>query len=220
MEPANTQPLVIYVDVDDTLVRSYGASRIPIPAAIRHVRALHEQGALLYCWSSGGAAYARSSAEESGSSECFAAFLPKPHVVIDDQAIGEWRWFAHIHPNACAAHTFGSYSELLAGGRPAGGADDAASPAERIAALEPRLFELYRGGDWLGTVTLSAAESNFPWFVGYLEPAPVFAAILPLIEGGAWEELLRPGLRMHCLATGDWDDLIALRIEGRRVAWR
>lgn len=50
---------VVYVDVDETLVRNYGRSRIPIPSVIAHVRQLFENGAELYCWSSGGAAYAR-----------------------------------------------------------------------------------------------------------------------------------------------------------------
>ena len=46
-------PLVIYVDVDDTFVRSYGTKRIPIPAVIKHIRSLWQQGAELYCCSSG-----------------------------------------------------------------------------------------------------------------------------------------------------------------------
>jgi hypothetical protein len=34
------RPLVIYVDVDETLVRNYGTSRIPIPRVIEQVRLL------------------------------------------------------------------------------------------------------------------------------------------------------------------------------------
>lgn len=55
--------LIIYVDVDDTFVRSAGSKRIPMPAMIAHIRSLHEQGAQLFCWSAGGADYARHSAE-------------------------------------------------------------------------------------------------------------------------------------------------------------
>lgn len=91
-------PTVVYVDVDDTLVRSVGTKRIPIPAAVRHVRALFEQGAELYCWSSGGAEYARQSAEECGIADCFRAFLPKPNVLIDDQALADWRDLAVVYP--------------------------------------------------------------------------------------------------------------------------
>jgi predicted HAD superfamily phosphohydrolase YqeG len=70
------ESLVVYVDVDDTLIRSVGTKRILIPSAIQHVRDLAEQGADLFCWSSGGAAYARASAEEVGIASCFSAFLP------------------------------------------------------------------------------------------------------------------------------------------------
>ena len=99
MPPAS--PLVVYVDVDETLVRNYGTSRIPMPGTIRHVRALFEAGAELYCWSSGGAQYARQSAEECGLADCFRAFLPKPQVMLDDQPVGEWRRLIYVHPNTC-----------------------------------------------------------------------------------------------------------------------
>ncbi|RJF71309.1 DUF705 domain-containing protein [Deinococcus cavernae] len=90
---------VIYVDVDETLVRNYGRSRIPIPAVIAYVRQLFENGAELYCWSSGGAEYARESAREVGLEDCFTAFLPKPHVMIDDQPVSDWRRLVYVHPN-------------------------------------------------------------------------------------------------------------------------
>lgn len=93
-EPA----LVIYVDVDDTFVRTYGTKRIPIPATISHIRQLKEQGAELYCWSSGGAAYAKASAEEFGIADCFTAFLPKPQVLLDDQVVEQWRYLLQIGP--------------------------------------------------------------------------------------------------------------------------
>ncbi len=92
---------IIYVDVDDTFVRSVGTKRIPMPATIRHIRALKEQGAQMYCWSSGGAEYAQSSAREFGIEDCFTAFLPKPQILIDDQNIGDWRDLQWIHPASC-----------------------------------------------------------------------------------------------------------------------
>ena len=55
------RPSVIFIDVDDTLVRSVGSTRIPMPEVIRQVRSLHENGHMLYLWSSGGADYARRS---------------------------------------------------------------------------------------------------------------------------------------------------------------
>ena len=103
--------LCIYVDVDDTLVRSVGEKRIPIPAVVRHVRDLYEQGAELYCWSSGGADYARQSAEELHLQECFLGFLSKPQIMIDDQLVSDWPGFAHVYPSSC--HSLDHYRAIL-----------------------------------------------------------------------------------------------------------
>lgn len=104
-------PLVVYVDIDDTLVRSFGSKRIPMPAVIQHVRALKEQGAQLFAWSSGGADYARQSAEELGIAECFTAFLPKPDVLLDDQQVSEWRRLVQMHPGECNGQTVEDYRQ-------------------------------------------------------------------------------------------------------------
>lgn len=93
-----TNRLVVYVDVDDTLVRSVGAKRIPIPAMVAHVRALFGQGAQLYAWSSGGGDYARSTAVDLGIADCFSGFLPKPNVVIDDMDPSTWPRMIWVHP--------------------------------------------------------------------------------------------------------------------------
>lgn len=95
----SAQTLVVYVDVDDTFVRSVGTKRIPIPRVIDHVRKLKASGAVLYCWSSGGADYARQSALEFGIEQCFYEFLPKPNVLIDDQTVSEWRLCLETHPS-------------------------------------------------------------------------------------------------------------------------
>ncbi len=86
---------VVFVDVDDTLIRTIGTKRIPMPRVVERVKSLHQQGATLYLWSSGGAAYAKESAEELGISHCFAAFLPKPTIILDDQAVSDWRYCPH-----------------------------------------------------------------------------------------------------------------------------
>ena len=91
-------PRIIFVDVDDTLIRSVGKKRIPMPGVVAAVRQLHSQGVELYLWSSGGAEYARSSALELGLQECFVAYLPKPHIYIDDQPVHEWRFCQHVLP--------------------------------------------------------------------------------------------------------------------------
>jgi FMN phosphatase YigB (HAD superfamily) len=89
---------VVFVDVDDTLIRTVGTKRIPMPAAIEKVRQLHRDGAALFLWSSGGGAYARASAEELGITDLFQSFLPKPDAYIDDQAVHEWRYCQHVLP--------------------------------------------------------------------------------------------------------------------------
>ena len=60
---------------------------------------MHREGAALYLWSSGGADYARASAVELGIEGCFVAFLPKPDVYLDDQAVDEWRYCQHVLPS-------------------------------------------------------------------------------------------------------------------------
>jgi hypothetical protein len=109
----STRPLIVYVDIDDTLIRSVGAKRIPIPGAVQHVRDLHAQGAVLYCWSSGGAEYAQASAAEVNLANCFVAFLAKPDVLLDDQVIGEWRGLLNVHPAECGGQSVAAYRERL-----------------------------------------------------------------------------------------------------------
>lgn len=107
--------LVVYVDVDDTLVRSVGAKRIPITGAIEHVRQLHRDGAQMYCWSSGGATYARASAIELGLDGCFVGYLPKPHVLLDDQHPSAWRRLVHVHPAQAGNESAAQYAARVEG---------------------------------------------------------------------------------------------------------
>lgn len=89
---------ILYVDVDDTLVRSFGSKRIPMSASVEAVRELHRRGVRLFCWSSGGEEYALQSARELGLEGCFEAFLPKPEGLLDDVPVECWdlrQW----HPN-------------------------------------------------------------------------------------------------------------------------
>lgn len=105
-----TQKTVIYVDVDETFVRGVGIKRIPMTSVIKHILQLKEQGAVLFCWSSGGADYARQSAEEFGIADCFVGFLPKPNAILDDQNIEQWRYFKQVHPAECDGKTLGDYN--------------------------------------------------------------------------------------------------------------
>jgi hydroxymethylpyrimidine pyrophosphatase-like HAD family hydrolase len=89
---------IVYFDIDDTLVRSVGQKRIPMPTVITQVRRLKEEGALLYLWSSGGAEYCRMTAIELGIEDCFAGYLAKPTIYVDDQPMHEWRLCTHLYP--------------------------------------------------------------------------------------------------------------------------
>jgi hypothetical protein len=95
--------LVVYVD--DTLVRSAGTKRMPIPSVVAHVKELAKADAELYCWSTAGAEYARSTARELGIEALFVTFLPKPNVLIDDQDIGTWKRFTVVHPLGYFGHS-------------------------------------------------------------------------------------------------------------------
>ena len=98
-----------------------------------------------------------------------------------------------------------------------------------------RRFELLRGGEVLGVVTLDASESDFPWFVGWLEPSPAYAAVEPLFaemsglleddgftdeSGELHEQIMAPGIWMRFLPDGELSEVVGISIEGRRVGWR
>ena len=103
--------MIVYVDVDDTLFRSAGSKRIPMPDVISHVRRLKQDGVKLYCWSAGGGDYAREAATEAGLSDVFEAFLPKPRVMIDDQRLENWPFCITVHPTWCKGKSWADYSD-------------------------------------------------------------------------------------------------------------
>ncbi len=88
---------IVYVDVDDTLVRWAGPKPIPIPAVIAKVRALRAAGETLSCWSAAGPELAREVATRIGVADLFVAFLPKPTLMLDDQPLAAPR----LHPAQC-----------------------------------------------------------------------------------------------------------------------
>lgn len=104
-----SQPFVVFVDVDDTLILHVGSKRIPIPGTIRHVRELREFGATMFCWSTGGADYAREAAESVGVADCFDGFLPKPNVMLDDQAVSDWRQCVEVTPSESVGRQAADY---------------------------------------------------------------------------------------------------------------
>jgi predicted HAD superfamily phosphohydrolase YqeG len=105
--------LVVYVDVDDTLVRSAGTKSVPMPNVVNQVKKLAGAGAQLYCWSTAGAEYARSTAHRLGIESCFVGFLPKPNILIDDQALSEWKRFSIVHPLSASCMSPDEYLALV-----------------------------------------------------------------------------------------------------------
>lgn len=114
-----SRPLVMFVDIDDTLIRSFGSKRIAIGPMVERVRDLHREGAVLYAWSTAGGEYARASAAELGLLECFFAFLPKPNVMIDDQPFATWRETFVVDPHEAANLSVDDYRRRLAWVEPA-----------------------------------------------------------------------------------------------------
>jgi hypothetical protein len=97
--PSHSMQRIIYFNIDDTLVRSFGQKRIPMPAVISQIRRLKNEGCTLYLWSSGGAEYCKATALELGVADCFDGFLPKPTVYVDDQPMHEWKLCKHLYPS-------------------------------------------------------------------------------------------------------------------------
>lgn len=92
--------LVIYIDVDNTLIRKgpHG-EEIPQLHVVAHIRDLNLEGATLYCWSTGGKEHALCTARRLGIEDCFQGFLHKPQAFLDDEEARVWPHFVHIHPD-------------------------------------------------------------------------------------------------------------------------
>ena len=98
IDPTPRKETVIFVDVDDTLIRSFGSKQIAILNAVDYVREMFNAGNVLYCWSRGGAQYSRDIATKLGIADCFVCFLPKPDVVLDDRLEDLLDHCEFIHP--------------------------------------------------------------------------------------------------------------------------
>ena len=84
-------PLVVYVNVDDTLIRTSGSKRIPVSGVVESV------------------------AVGLGIAELFAGFLPKPQVLVDDRALAQWNRLIEIHPSECGQWNAEDYQRAVAG---------------------------------------------------------------------------------------------------------
>jgi hypothetical protein len=108
---------VVFVDVDDTLVRHAGPKSMPIAATVEHVKQLAAAGFQLFCWSRGGADYARAQAAALGIEERFLAFLPKPDVMIDDEEPARL-CRKSFHPNELGGVNLEDYLDAARGAAP------------------------------------------------------------------------------------------------------
>lgn len=84
-------PLVVYVDVDDTLIRTSGSKRIPVSGVIESV------------------------AVGLGIAELFAGILPKPKVSVDDRALAQRNRLIKIHPPKCGRCNAEDYQRAVVG---------------------------------------------------------------------------------------------------------
>jgi hypothetical protein len=71
---------------------------------------------VLYCWSTGGGDYARTVTESSDISQCFEAFLTKPHLIIDDQEVHEWRRCRRLDPRNVGDESVDAWIREIYGG--------------------------------------------------------------------------------------------------------
>ncbi len=45
--------------------------------------------------------------------DCFAAFLCKPHVLVDDQSVNDWSCLVHLYPAQASNHSLESLRSLV-----------------------------------------------------------------------------------------------------------
>jgi hypothetical protein len=96
-------------------------------------------------------------------------------------------------------------------------------------------YELIRGEAVLGVVELDAAEDNFPWHAGWLQPTPAYGEVKPLFDrlclmhekdgfteesGIVFKEIIEPGIQMRCIEDNTSVSIEGINIEGNRVSWR
>src|ERR1035441_5188107 len=107
--------LCIFVDVDGTLIRFQGGKPRPNGDLVLQVKKWKSEGALLYCWSSQGADYAQRIARQLRIEDSFSAFLCKPHVLVEDQSVGDWSCLVHLYPAQVSNHSLTSLRHLADG---------------------------------------------------------------------------------------------------------
>lgn len=84
--------LSVFVDVEASFQEGVRG------AVVEHLRGLDPARCELFAWSPNGAAAARVCAVEAGVEALFRAFLPKPHVLLDEQEPAQWPGVTVQHP--------------------------------------------------------------------------------------------------------------------------
>jgi len=99
-------------------------------------------------------------------------------------------------------------------------------------------YLMFRGGVYLGSVTVVPEKCDFPWVVGVIDPTNEFDVARELgqrgLELGCGErtkenldkvyelflELMKPGIWVEDVDSGERRDLLGLNVEGNEVSWR
>jgi hypothetical protein len=96
-----------------------------------------------------------------------------------------------------------------------------------------KTYQLYRGPDLLGTVTMVSESCDFPWFGGRFSAAPAFAAVEHLFRESErlleddldawevlWSEIEKPGLKLLPADGGPPITELLIHIDGEEARWR
>jgi hypothetical protein len=100
--------------------------------------------------------------------------------------------------------------------------------------MEATTYDLYRGDDRLGTVTMKSELCDFPWYGGSFQAAPAYAAVKQLFseelrllqadEMDAWEEVWaeieEPGLKLLPTDGGAAISELLIHLDGEEAWWR
>ena len=76
--------MIIYIDIDDTLIRTIGSKIIPIPDTVNFIKNCNTNKNEIYLWSRGGAQYCKNIAIKLLLDHKITGYLPKPNLIIDD----------------------------------------------------------------------------------------------------------------------------------------
>ena len=94
--------IFIYVDVDNTLVRTVRGTELPIPKVVRHIKKLHHEGALLYCSVTVARTMLAKPHNVWESMRVSLVFSESPKFSSTMNELEEWPCVVDVHPNCLA----------------------------------------------------------------------------------------------------------------------